>query len=340
MAARKRRYTIWHFQNALTYFIMAFIISGECLGVTVGEEKILCPVCEKEITVLRVGSFGSYIYERESKYDLIYFPYDDPRFIWMCAYCGYGQVSKDFDDLSPKEKRKLKDFLSTRWEPASPNDIFIESPNDFSVIETRFNQAILVNKFLEKDDDFWAWFNRVLIFHYRKINPEKAKNFATVEIELLKKNKGRFEAPAKKRAYLLGEYNRLIGENKLARKHLYKALKVDAVSEITNAQTTIIVINFTILILLLFLWIKRALTKNARITGTIVGIIVFILLSIALYLFPRIIPYYVNLNNYCNEIIYERIKLLNTKSDEDLENGKNKSDIQSKPGMLLKQEKP
>jgi hypothetical protein len=321
MAARKRRYTIWHFQNTLIYCIIAWIISGECLGVTVGEENILCPVCEKEIAVLRVGSFGSYIFERESKYDLIYFPYDDPRFIWMCAHCGYAQASKDFDDLSRKEKRRLKDFLSTRWEPKSPNDISIESPNDFSVIETRFNQAILVNKFLEKDDDFWAWFNRVLIFHYRKINPDKAKNFATVEIELLKKNKGRFQAPAKNRAYLIGEYNRLIGKNELARKHFYKALKVDVVSELSITQTAIIVMNFTIFILLLFLWIKRALTKNARIIFTIAGIIVFALFSFALYLYPKKIPYWVDLNNYCNEIIYERIKLLNTQSDENLKNG-------------------
>jgi hypothetical protein len=92
--------------------------------------------------------------------------------------------------------------------------------------------------------------------------------------------------------------------------------------------------------LLLFLWIKRAFTKNARIIITIGGMIVFVLLSHSLYSFPRIIPYYVNLNNYCNEIIYDRIKLLNTQSDENLENGKNKSDIQSKPGMLLKQAKP
>lgn len=310
------------------------------MGVTVGNWNTLCPVCEKEITVLRASSFGSYIYERESKYDLIYFPYDDPEFIWMCANCGYSQAAKDFDDLSRKEKRRLKDFLSTRWEPKSPNDISIESPNDFSVIETRFNQAILVNKFLEKDDDFWAWFNRVLIFHYRKINPDKAKNFATVEIELLKKNKGRFEAPAKNRAYLIGEYNRLIGENKLARKYFYKALKVDVVSEERNIQTAIIVINFMIFILLLFLWIKRALTKKARIICTEFGIIVFASFSFALYLYPRNIQRWVNLNNYCNEIIYDRIKLLNTQPDEDLENSKNKTDNQSKQGMLLKQKKP
>ena len=90
--------------------------------------------------------------------------------------------------------------------------------------------------------------------------------------------------------------------------------------------------------MLLFLWIKRALTKNARITSTIVGIIVFVLLSIALYSCFRIIPYYVNLNNYCNEIIYERIKLLNTQSGEHPENGKNKSDKQSEPKILTKQE--
>jgi hypothetical protein len=338
MAARKQQYIIWHFQNALIYFVITCIISGECWGTTVGNWNTLCPVCEKEITVLRVGSFGSYIFEWESKYDLIYFPYDDPEFIWMCAHCGYAQAAKDFDDLSRKEKRKLKDFLSTRWEPASPNDISIESPNDFSVIETRLNQAILVNKFLEKDDDFWAWFNRVLIFHYRKINPDKAKNFATVEIELLKKNKGQFQAPAKNRAYLLGEYNRLIGKNELARKHFYKALKVDMVSEVRNIQTALIVINFTIFILLLFLWIKRAFKKNARIIFTIAGIIVFALSSFALYLYPGNIQHWVNLNNYCNEIIYDRIKLLNTQSDKNLENGKNKSDNQSKPGKLLKQE--
>ena len=185
-----------------------------------------------------------------------------------------------------------------------------------------------------------AWYTRVLKSHYRKIKPDKAKNFALAEMELLKKNKGSFKTPTKNRAYLTGEYNRLIGENELARKYFYKALKVDVTSEVRNKHTAIIVINFTVFISLLFLWIKRSLTKNARIMCTIVGIIVFVSLSYALYFYPKIIPYRENLNNYYNKIIYDRIMLLNTQSDEGLENGKNKSDNESKPGMLLKQENP
>jgi hypothetical protein len=315
MAVEKARYIMWHVPSTLICVIFLCIISKECSGVLVGEEKITCPVCDKEITVLEVGSWGSYIYDRECKYDLIYFPYDDPRFIYMCAHCGYAQVAKHFTDVSQKEKKRLRDFLSTRWQPTSPNDISIQTPNDTSAMQIRFDQATLVNKFLEKEDDFWAWFNRVLIYHYRIINPDKAKALAAAEIELLQKNRGDFEAPAKNRAYLLGEYNCLIGNSELARKHFYDCLKVDMTSEAGNMNTVLIVTNFTVFILLLFLWIKRAFTQNARILCSIVGIIVFALCSFGLYLVPKIIPRQEHLNNYYNEITYDRIKLLNTQSE-------------------------
>jgi hypothetical protein len=182
-------------------------------------------------------------------------------------------------------------------------------------MQIRFDQATLVNKFLGKDDDFWAWFNRVLIYHYRVINPEKAKTLAVAEIELLQENRGDFDAPAKNRAYLLGEYNRLIGNSDLARKHFYDCLKVDMVSETRNTNTVFIVTNFMVFILLLFLWIKRAFTRNARILCTIGGIIVFAFCSFGLYLVPKLIPRQEYLNNYYNEITYDRIKLLNAQSE-------------------------
>ena len=301
--------------NTLIYFAIICILAKECCGVLVGEEKHLCPVCEKQITCLEIGSFGSYIYDRESKYDLIYFPYDDPRFIWMCPHCGYAQAAKYFADLSHKEKDKLKNFLSTSWEPASPNDISIKAPNDISAIEMRFNQAILVNKFLEKNDDFWAWFNRVLIFHYREIDPNKAKTFARNEIKLLQKGKGKFDDPQKSRAYLLGEYNRLIGNSKLARKHLYQALKIDIVSEIKYGNTALIVLNAMLFFFLLYTWVKKGLTKKSRVMFTIVIIIVVAFCSFIQYWLPELVRYKESMNKYYNEIIYDRIKLLNTQSE-------------------------
>ena len=55
-------------------FLVCFLMCGSCYGILVGNETEKCPVCEQEITVMEIGSYGSYIYERESKYDLIYFP--------------------------------------------------------------------------------------------------------------------------------------------------------------------------------------------------------------------------------------------------------------------------
>ncbi|MCJ7693403.1 MAG: DUF2225 domain-containing protein [Sedimentisphaerales bacterium] len=301
--------------NTLIYFAIICMLAKECCGVTVGETKRSCPVCEEQITVLEIATFGSYIYNRESKYDLIYCPYDDPEFIWMCPYCGYAQVSRYFADLSSEEKNKLKSFLSTRWEPASPNDISIEAPNDISAIEMRFNQAILVNKFLEKDEDFWAWFNRVLIFHYRKIDPDKAKAFAVDEIELLQKGKGKFKAPEKSRAYLLGEYNRMVGNSELARKHLSQALKVDTVSEIKRANTALIILNFILFFSLLFTWIKKGLTKKNRVIYTIIVIIAFACCSFIHYWIPELVRQEEYMNKYYNEIIYDRINLLYAESE-------------------------
>ena len=303
--------------NALIYFAIICLLAKECCGVLVGEEKRLCPVCEEQVTILEIASFGSYIYDSEPKYDLIYFPYDDPRFIYMCPHCGYAQVAKYFDDLSNRERNKLKDFLSASWEPASPNEIAIEGPNDISAIEMRFNQAILVNKFLEKDEDFWAWFNRVLIFHYRRIDPNKAKALAIDEIDLLQKGKGKFEfpmVPKKNRAYLLGEYNRLCGNNELARKHLFQALKIDAVSETKRANTALIILKFILLFSLLFTWIKKSLTTKNRVIYTIIIIIVFASCSFLQYWIPELVRQEDYMNKYYDEIIDDRIELLYAES--------------------------
>ena len=310
----KRWCVLINLQNAIIFSVLICIFSSVCHSTLVSNVQSLCPVCNKEISVLVWASFGSYIYERESKYDLIYFPYDDPRFIWMCKHCGYAQVKKYFTDLSQEEKGRLKEFLSSRWQSKSQNDISIEEPNDISAIEARLSQAILINKFLKKDDEFWAWFNRVLIFHYRRINPDKAKTIAEAEIELLKNNRGEFDKPEQNRAYLLGEYNRLIGNEDLAQKYFNSALKVDKVSKVRNPYTIIIVIAL-LCILLLFFWIRKTLVKKDRIIFTIVGIFIIAVCSVCMYWASSVMRHKENKNNYYNKIIYDRIKLLDSQSE-------------------------
>jgi uncharacterized protein (DUF2225 family) len=291
-------------KKVLLFLIVALISTGISYATLVGEEKEQCPVCEREIEVLHLVSFGSYIYERESKYDLIYFPFDDPRFIWTCPNCGYAQTYNLFPNLSEKEKKQLREFLADKWKPQTEDDI---SP------ETRFNQAILVNKFLEKDDHFWAWFNRILIYHYRKIDQEKAKQYAQTEIELLKRGKGDLEDDKKTRPYLLGEYNRMLGNNDLAKKYFKQAFAFDLVAETQVSLLAILLTDMFLAVLLVLLWCKKISTIPKRvIISTVILVGILSLSAIMIYIVPKLISYKNTKNGYYNQVIMERMKILYT----------------------------
>ncbi len=290
-------------KKVLLFLIVALISTNISHATLVGKEKEQCPICEREIEVLHWASFGSYIYERDSKYDLIYFPFDDPRFIWICPNCGYAQTYNLFLKLSEKEKKQLRGFLADKWTTQTDDDISSE---------TRFNQAILVNKFLEKDDHFWALFNRILIYHYRKINPEVAKQFAQTEIKLLKRDKGKLEHEEKTRPYLLGEYNRMLGNNDLAKKYFKQAFDVDLIAETQMGLLAVLLINMFLTGLLVLLWCKKISTTPKRVILSTIIFAGILSLSAIIYLAPKAIGNIHAQNDYYNKIIMERLKILYT----------------------------
>jgi hypothetical protein len=69
MAARNTlgdRCIVPRLPRTVIYVIIACIISGACFGVIVLTDKGVCPVCEKEIAVLKIMSCGSYIYDQNT----------------------------------------------------------------------------------------------------------------------------------------------------------------------------------------------------------------------------------------------------------------------------------
>jgi hypothetical protein len=283
--------------------LLAVVLLGGqvCLGTIALTAKRQCPVCEKQIGLATVMSCGGYIYDWDSKYDLVYWPFTEPDFVWTCPNCGYAQISKYFDDVGSKEKERLREFLADKWKPI---------PRDQISTETRIEQAILVNKFLKKDDNFWAWFNRILIHHYRQADPEKAKTLAKAEIELLERKKGKFTAPDKNRLYLLGEYSRMTGNEDAARKHFQAARKVDLVSETKDVIVLAVVLDIFLLVVLVVLWVKRVSSLKLRILCTCTVLLGVLLCSTAIYLAPQVLDRQAFMNQYFNGIIDGRLKLL------------------------------
>lgn len=286
-------------------YLHILIILGMCAiskATMVLDKKANCPVCEHSILVNQILSCGGYIYEWKSKYDLIYWPDTEPDFIYICKNCSYAQIHNHFFDISDNQKKKLKSYLAEIWIPQEKISPVV-----------RYDQAILVNTILDKDEDFWAWFNRILIYFYRTNNPDKAKEYAKKEIELLKNNRGELPDGKKNRLYLLGEYHRMIGDNSTAKDYFNKALRANLS---TKAKAMIYISILLILISLLsltFIWVKKLSTMKFRIVLTTIIVVLLVECSIMIYIAPKAIQQDVHLNRYYNSIIEDRLKLLDEK---------------------------
>jgi uncharacterized protein (DUF2225 family) len=287
-----------------SFFIAAILCICEISYATkVSYIKENCPVCDHEIRVYQIESYGSYIYDWESKYDIIYWPDTEPGFIYICQKCGYAQIHNHFFDISGDQKESLKSYLAKTWTPQEK-----VSP------EVRYEQAILVNTFLEMDEDFWARFYRILIYFYRTNNPDKAIEYAEKEIELLKNNRGELPDDKKTRPYLLGEYHRIIGDASAANNYFDKALKADLCFKVKAEIFTFVALTLISLAILSFMWIKKLFTMKFRALSTAIIVILIIARGSALTNYANTeIKEIDNFNNYYNNIIEDRLKLLDKK---------------------------
>jgi hypothetical protein len=79
---------------------------------------IVCPVCQTKNRFMTVLSYGSYVYQFPSKYELIFWPYTDSLGWYSCEHCHYSAFMSDFETL-PKEKiAEITEALKTISLPA------------------------------------------------------------------------------------------------------------------------------------------------------------------------------------------------------------------------------
>jgi Uncharacterized protein conserved in bacteria (DUF2225) len=235
------------------------------------------------------------VYDRPSKYDLEFFPATSEGWLWMCPACGYAQIGPDFADLKPRDAKRLKQFLEKEWQSNASTNI------PFS---TRLERTIRTNELLGRDKEFWKWFNRVLIYHYRTLDPEKARQYAKSEIRLLEEEM----FPAKDTLYLLGDYHRMLGHSAVARDYFRRALKT---SVNRPMEICLILISSILAAVMGFLWgrVRRKMIVKACVT---LGTIALLVASFRLYekLKESATP-----DEYYDQLIRDRMTMLSRKSD-------------------------
>ncbi len=140
-----------------------------------------CPICKHKHKYKEIGSYGSYIYQWDSKYQYVFWPLIDSQSVYLCPKCHFTTYMWDFDTVPDNKVDSLANYLST-VKLEKENEIYFNIP-----MTTRLEIAENVYKILGKDNQFWCKFYRVQGYHYdQEKDVEKAKESRLKSLEYAK----------------------------------------------------------------------------------------------------------------------------------------------------------
>ncbi len=177
-------------------------------GTTWGDATLTDPLTGDKVPARTIMSFGSYIYEWPSKFDLVFWPMTDENFICLNPANGYAAFNDEFEKLTPEEVAKLKEWLPLHYNPEQRPKTHLEK---LAWLERVYEQR-------QMPPEFWRRFYCLMAYMHRE-NAEQSMSYVKKALPLLQaelqagpEGVARFEV-----LYLLGEYHRRLGDNQKAR---------------------------------------------------------------------------------------------------------------------------
>lgn len=187
--------------------LATIMLGSSALATTWAPSEQTDPLSGEKVPSYEIMSYGNYIYNWPSKYDLVFWPLTDEKWICLNPKNGYAAFSDDFEKLSDEEKNALKEWLPQNYKPEQPP----------ATHEAKLEWLEKVYGQRKMDDDFWCRFYRLMAYIHRK---DKSKSIAYVKkaLPLLdRKLESKPEGIDKLEVlYLLGEYHRRLGEKEKA----------------------------------------------------------------------------------------------------------------------------
>jgi hypothetical protein len=195
-----------------------------------------CPICKTKNIFMVWGSYGSYIYQDPSKYQLIFWPYTEGAAWYSCKKCRLSIFMGDFESIPAEKIPELRHVLEATTLPKQPERSAKESMVNPPYLEiptpAKLAVAEKVYRSLGKtDDEFWNHFYRVVGYHSSK--PAEADQARQESIAITEKlladqaNDGR----RKELLYVLGAMRHFVGNDPGALKAFAEAGKLDYASK-------------------------------------------------------------------------------------------------------------
>ncbi len=196
--------------NRIAIIMLAFLIAGTVHATTWAPSEKTDPLTGEKVSSQNIMSYGGYIYNWPSKYDLVFWPLTDENWICLNPKNGYAAFSNDFENLSDKEKNTLKQWLAKNYNPAQAPKSHKEK---LAWLEKVYQQR-------KMDDDFWCLFYRLMAYIHRE-DQKKSLAYVNKAMPLLKKKLETKPRGIEKIEvlFLLGEYCRRLGDPEKAKKY-------------------------------------------------------------------------------------------------------------------------
>lgn len=133
--------------------------------------EVECPVCQTKNIFMQWGSYGGYIYQFPSKYQLVFWPHTDSAAWYSCKKCRLTAFMEDFktipQDKIPALREALKDVKLPPQKERSTEASMADPPYLELPTSARLVVAEKVYRTLGKtDDEFWSHFYRVMGYHF------------------------------------------------------------------------------------------------------------------------------------------------------------------------------
>ena len=102
-------------------------------GMYVYDKKIECPVCMKEFTTKIVKTGKARFKGSEMDLRPIYEGVDTIKYdVYMCPHCGYSAVSREFNNITPSQRKTLMEEIGSKYAGAHGRDASTEAYLQFS----------------------------------------------------------------------------------------------------------------------------------------------------------------------------------------------------------------
>jgi len=189
-----------------------------------------CPICKTKNIFLVVGSYGNYIYQDPSKYQLIFWPYTDSPGWYSCSKCHLSAFMGDFEHIPVDKLPDLRKALAEVTLPQQPQRSAKESlerPPYLDIpVSARMAVAEKVYRILGRDNDaFMNHFYRVVGYHAGETSAAdeaRKKSIAITERQLTDPS---LAGQRKELLYILGAMRHFTGDDAGAKKAFNEASK-------------------------------------------------------------------------------------------------------------------